>query len=145
MLDDALPFADDWRVVDFLQEGFGATLPPLRARLVAPGVAEALLPTGPASANPLGTVHGGYIAATAEQTLFLPLYLAGKVAQGGALTMDFTLQYMAAASPALPLLARVELLRETRRTAFVRGALSQDGQVMVAYTGTLRRFDKPAA
>ena len=35
--------------------------------------------------------------------------------------------------------------RLTSDTRFVRGALSQDGQLMVAYTGTLRRFDKPAA
>lgn len=125
--------------------GFDDGFAPLLVRASGPGRAEALIETGRRSCNVMRGLHGGFLAAMAEKTLFLPLFVAGRIGQGGVVTIDFSLQYLIGGDTEKPLLARVELLRETGRMAFVRGELTQDGEALVAYAGTLRKLPKKDA
>ena len=94
-------------------------------------------------ANMLGTLHGAFLGSIAEQTLFLPLYLHGRVARDGVVTVDLGVQYLASGEAGAPLDVHVEALRETGRMAFIRGELRQQGRIIVAFTGALRKV-RPA-
>lgn len=130
-----------WRPLDPEPgERFDHVLPTILARAGEPGKAYARIDTDVGSSNVFGGLHGGFLAAFAEQALFLPLYLHGRVSRGGVVTIDFALQYLTGGRVHGPFEARIEALRETGRLAFIRGELVQDDQVLVAFTGTLRKI-----
>lgn len=56
--------------------------------------------------------------------------------------IDFSLSFLASGDIATPIVARLELLRETGRMAFVRGTLWQGDVAITAYSGTVRKLDK---
>ena len=128
----------DWAAVPWAPGGFSDRLPTLYARLATPGRAEVRFATGDAVRNPTGAVNGGFLAAMAEQTLFLPAYLGGQTDQFDCVTVDFGVQFLALASTGEELTGEVELLKLTGRMAFVRGTFRQGAGVVVAYTGTIR-------
>lgn len=119
---------------------FDTIMPPMRIRLAAADMAEAVVEPSSRSMNAAGGMHGAYLAAVAEITLFVPLFLKGSCTRAGNVTVDFTLQYLAGGDATLPLHARIELLRETGRMGFVRGTLLQQGVAILAYSGTLRKL-----
>jgi acyl-coenzyme A thioesterase PaaI-like protein len=141
---DAITHADDgWRMLHAVDgEGYDNLLPSLLVRALPGGDAEALIETGVRTSNVAGGLHGGFLASAAEQTLFLPLFVRGIVQRGGTVTIDFNLQYVAGGEIGTPLIAQVRLLRETGRMAFVRGELLQNGALLVAYSGTLRKLPR---
>lgn len=142
---DAALAGEGWRRLSLGVGGaYDAFMQPVMVRACDDGVAEVLIPTGEATRNVVGRLHGGFIAAAAEQTMFLPLLAKGGIGSGGTVTVDFSLQYMGSGDATLPVLARVTLLRETGRMAFIRGEFLQGGEVIVAYAGTLRKI-RPAA
>ena len=121
-------------------DGFDALFQSFLVRPAGDASAEAQIDTGPRSRNLLGGLHGGFLSAMAEKTLFLPLFVHGRAATGGVVTVDFSLQYLTGGDVEKPMLAQVELLRETGRLAFVRGVLRQAESTLVAYSGTLRKL-----
>ncbi|MBS48990.1 MAG: hypothetical protein CMN60_15025 [Sphingobium sp.] len=142
-MDDATPIAvDGWRPLDRVAvTGFETALPPLDVRAV-PGGAEMRVQPHTGCANVMGSLHGGFLSAIAEQSLFLPLYLHGRCSRGDIVVIDFTLSFLASGDIATPIVARLELLRETGRMAFVRGTLWQGDVAITAYSGTVRKLDK---
>jgi len=130
-----------WSRLEFEEtDSFDAGFKAFLVRGLGEGHAEALIETGPRSRNVMGGLHGGFLSAVAEKTLFLPLFVLGRVATGGVVTVDYSLQYLSGGDVSTPLIADIELLRETRRLAFVRGVLRQAGARLVAYSGTLRKL-----
>jgi acyl-coenzyme A thioesterase PaaI-like protein len=132
-----------WQVLDAVPSGFDAVLGEFQVRRI-PGGAEARVHPGAKGMNVLGGLHGGFLAAVAEQCMFLPLYLNGKVGRGGAVTVAFNLQYIGPGLAEGPLEIRVELLKETGRMGFVRGDISQNDTVFLAFSGTLRKLSSGA-
>lgn len=133
---------DGWRPLDSIrQTGFENALPPLDVRPVPSG-AEMRAQPHAGCANVMGSLHGGFLSALAEQSLFLPLYLHGRCSRGGIVVIDFSLSFLASGDIAMPIVARLELLRETGRMAFVRGTLWQGDVAITAYSGTVRKLDK---
>lgn len=133
--------ATQWQVLPpGAAASFDSLLPDFRVRLASADIAEAIVDPSRSSANAAGGMHGAYLAAVAEKTLFLPLFLKGSCTRAGNVTVDFTLQYVAGGDPALPLDAQIELLRETGRLGFVRGLLRQQGTTILAYSGTVRKL-----
>ncbi|BEV00607.1 hypothetical protein [Novosphingobium olei] len=59
---------------------------------------------------------------------------------GGTLTVDFAMQYLAAAALGVPLEGEIACIRETGRLAFIRGTLRQDGEAVMGFTATLRKL-----
>ncbi|MBB4633862.1 PaaI family thioesterase [Sphingosinicella soli] len=125
-------------------KGFDAALPPLLVRPAGAGMAEARIELGVHSMNSAGWLHGGYLASMAEITLFLPLFLHGRVSSAGAMTVDFSVQFLTGGGNDVPLIASIELLKETGRMAFARGVMTQDGNRILAYSGTLRKLSVAA-
>ncbi|HEY6916563.1 MAG TPA: acyl-CoA thioesterase domain-containing protein, partial [Allosphingosinicella sp.] len=61
-----------------------------------------------------------------------------------AVTLDCQVQFIAPARLGLALDAAVELIKETRRLAFLRGLVEQDGITIAAFSGTLRKASERA-
>lgn len=138
------PGPDCWvdiKAADALR-GFDIRMGGFRIRKTAPGRAEACFATSEASTNAMGGLHGGYLAAIAEMSLYLPLYVNQAVVQDGVVTIDFTLQYLTGGMIGEPIISEVELLRETGRMGFVRGILRQGETALVGFTGTLRKLPR---
>jgi acyl-coenzyme A thioesterase PaaI-like protein len=141
--DDITHAQEGWRLLDPVEgDRYDSLLAPLLVRATEGGNAEALIVTGPRTRNAAGGLHGGFLASMAEQTLFLPLFVRDAVRRGGVVTIDFSLQYVAAGDTVTPLVAQVQLLHETGRLAFIRGELMQAGALLVAYSGTLRKLPR---
>ena len=132
---------EGWSVLDDPGgERFDHLLPSILVRANGPGRAQARVDTDVHATNVFGGLHGGFLAAIAEQTLFIPLYVHGRVSRGGVVTVDFSMQYLAGGRADTPLEADIRVMRETGRLAFIRGELSQAGEVIMTYAAVLRKL-----
>lgn len=100
-----------------------------RVRMV-PGVQHANLP---------GSVHGGVILALADVALFATLWVLSDGDNAGAVTLEVHSQFIGAGELDEPLDAVTEVLRETRRLAFLRGTVVQGDHLVASFTGTMRK------
>ncbi|WP_269620306.1 PaaI family thioesterase [Zhongshania sp. BJYM1] len=133
--------SSDWMAMSMPEgDSFDARLDPYQFRKVAAGKAEALFETNSGSQNGQNGLHGGFLAARAEQVLYLPLYVNRSVALGRVVIIDMNLQYVAGGTVGVPLLAEVELIQETGRMGFTRGLLKQEGRVLTSFTSTIRKL-----
>ncbi len=132
---------EGWRVMDAGVEraAFDVLLGEVLFRHMGPGRVQVRITPGAEAENVFGTLHGGYLAAVAEQTMFLPLYLDGRIARAGVLTIDFSLRYLAGGVMRAALEMELEVLHETGRLAFVRGTMRQKGEILLAYESTMRK------
>ncbi len=89
--------------------------------------------------NAGGTIHGGTSLGFADISMFAALYVLTGVDPIGATTIDLSMQFAGAGSPRRPLDSVVELLRETRRLAFLRGKMMQGERIISAFSGTARK------
>lgn len=93
----------------------------------------------PEHRNRAGALHGGFIAGFADHALFSGLVAMGHAAMSNAVTIDLSIQYMAAGKFGEPLRAEVELVAETGRLLFMRMLLTQGDGPVAAAAGTLRK------
>jgi acyl-coenzyme A thioesterase PaaI-like protein len=135
---------DGWRLLDEPGRAapFDQSLPQLEVRRLGPGVAAARVATSAGQTNGMGGLHGGYLAAVAEQSQCLPLYLDGRIDRDGCVTVDFSVKYVAGGVAGIPLDAEVTCLRETGRLGFISGLIRQNGELVLAFTGTLRKLPR---
>jgi uncharacterized protein (TIGR00369 family) len=113
---------------------FGAS----RVRVEAPDRARLRIDAHRGHQNIVGTVHGGFLMALADQALFICPTALGHNVLGG-VTVDTSCQFISAATIDAPLDAVVEVLRETGRMLFARGLIEQNGVIVMSFTGTLRK------
>jgi uncharacterized protein (TIGR00369 family) len=92
--------------------------------------------------NVLGKVHGGVSLALIDISLFACIRNVLDGDADGSVTLEITSQFIGAAETGAPLDAVTEVLKETRRLVFLRGLVEQDGALIAAFTGTVR---KPSA
>ena len=89
--------------------------------------------------NLLDAVHGGVTLALIDISLFAAIRLLLGGDAGGSVTLDLSTQFIGAGRIGQPLDALCEVLRETRRLVFLRGTIEQDGHLVAAYSGTVRK------
>lgn len=89
--------------------------------------------------NLLNAVHGGVTLALIDISLFAGMGLLTGGDAAGSVTLDLSTQFIGAGKVGQPLDAVVEILRETGRLMFVRGIVEQDGAMVAAYNGTIRK------
>jgi len=92
--------------------------------------------------NLLNAVHGAVTLALIDISLFAAVRLLLGGDAGGSVTLDLSTQFIGAGRIDEPLDALCEVLRETRRLVFLRGTVEQDGHLVAAFNGTVR---KPSA
>lgn len=93
-------------------------------------------------ANIPGSLHGGVTLALIDIALFASLYVLRQGDSVGAVTLEMNTQFIGSGELEEPLDAITEILRETRRLAFMRGTVEQNGNLIAAYSGMIR---KPSA
>lgn len=96
-------------------------------------------------ANGFEAVHGGFMMAVVDQSLFWTCHLLDRF-EGGAVTLDSTTHFMGSPKAGQPIDAVVDILKETGRLIFLRGMIEQDGAPVASFSGTLRKISrKPGA
>lgn len=89
--------------------------------------------------NLLDAVHGGVTLALIDISLFAAIRILLDGDAAGSVTLDLSTQFIGAGRIGQPLDALCEVLRETRRLVFLRGTVEQDGHLIAAYNGTVRK------
>jgi acyl-coenzyme A thioesterase PaaI-like protein len=118
---------------------FNATLGKLLVRAEGEGKARCRMFPGVAQSNLGNIVHGGAILTFIDMAMFAGGYAAG-ADLGPSVTLDLSAQFLSGAKLGLPLDATVELLRESKRMAMMRGLVEQGGTIVAAWSGTLRKL-----
>ena len=86
-----------------------------------------------------GMVHGGAILTFIDTAMFAGGRLAGISDITHSVTLDLNAQFLSPSLPGKPLDVVVELLRETKRLAFMRGTVEQEGEILVSWSGCMRK------
>ncbi len=89
--------------------------------------------------NIIGTVHGGATVALVDIALFATTHVVTSADAAGAVTLDIECRFIGAGELGKPLDAVTEVLRETGRMIFMRGLVEQDGVLIAAYSGSIRK------
>jgi len=120
-------------------ERYNATIGKLLVRADGPRHARCRMFPDVSHANLGNVVHGGAILTFIDMAFFAGGHMAG-MSDTNAVTLDCAAQFIGAGEIGVPLDAAVELLRETGRLAFFRGTVEQDGRIVAAFSGTLRKL-----
>jgi uncharacterized protein (TIGR00369 family) len=89
--------------------------------------------------NLMGNLHGGTILSLIDVGIFGCSRMFGLIEAGTAVTLDLSVQFLGAGKDDAPLDAVSELLKETRRLLFLRGVVEQNGELIAAFSGTIRK------
>ena len=89
--------------------------------------------------NLKGVLHGGTVLALIDVGLFACSRMLGIIEAGTAVTLDLSTQFIGAGLEGKPCDAVTELLKETRRLVFLRGVVEQEGELIAAFSGTIRK------
>jgi acyl-coenzyme A thioesterase PaaI-like protein len=89
-------------------------------------------------ANLVGTVHGGALLTFIDNALFIGPRFLGNGGMAG-VTVDLSTQFMGAADIVRPIDLTLEVMRETGRMLFMRGALEQEGDMVASFMGIVRK------
>lgn len=84
-------------------------------------------------------IHGAAVLALIDIGLFACSRMLGIIEAGTAVTLDLSTQFIGAGQPGVPCDAVTELLKETRRLVFLRGVVEQEGEIIAAFSGTIRK------
>jgi uncharacterized protein (TIGR00369 family) len=130
-----------WR--GHFQNRFSELLGPHYYRVNEAGVVEARMPTEEKHLNGLGFLHGGMLMAFIDQLLFAIARprLSPTV---GAVTLSCDTHFLGAGRHGIDLEGSGEILRETGKMLFIRGIVTQSGENVCAFTGTLRKVTRQA-
>ena len=117
---------------------YNSTIGKLLVRAEGPGKARCRMFPDTLQSNLGNVVHGGAILTFVDMALFAGGRLSGTdIAH--AVTLDLSCQFLSPAQLGQPLDTSVEVLRETKRLAFMRGLVEQEGTIVAAWSGTLRK------
>jgi len=120
---------------------FNATLGKLLVRGEGEGKARCRMFPDVAQSNLGEIVHGGAILTFIDMAMFAGGHAAG-ASLGPSVTLDLSAQFLSAARLGAPLDCLVELLRESKRLAVMRGLVEQEGGIVAAWSGTLRKLSR---
>jgi acyl-coenzyme A thioesterase PaaI-like protein len=120
---------------------FNATLGKLLVRAEGEGRARCRMFPDLAQSNLGNIVHGGAILTFIDMAMFAGGYMAG-ASLGPSVTLDLSAQFLSGAKLGLPLDCSVELLRESKRLAVMRGLVEQEGEIIASWSGTLRKLTR---
>jgi len=121
------------------QDRFNRTIGKLLVRTEGEGRASCRMFPEVGHANLGGIVHGGAILTFIDMAMFAGGYTAG-LDLGPSVTLDLSAQFLSGAKLGVPLDCSVEVLRESKRMAVMRGLVEQEGETVAAWSGALRKL-----
>jgi acyl-coenzyme A thioesterase 13 len=111
---------------------------PLCMRTEADGRQRAAFMPEQKHLNGGGVLHGGALMTFADFSLFA---LAHEVLKGQhAVTVTFNSELVGAGVLGAPVYAEGRVIRETKSMLFLQGTLEQNGQPIMAFSGTLKKI-----
>lgn len=122
---------------------FNAFLGPILTR-IEDGKALVRMTTERRHSNLADSTHGGALLGFMDAALFAAARTFGVLSAGGAVTLDLSAQFIGTSRIGEPIVAEVELLRETGRMLFMRGLVRQDDAVLASFSGTVRKSSPPS-
>jgi acyl-coenzyme A thioesterase PaaI-like protein len=128
-----------WDLPD--DDRYNASIGKLLVRGEGPGRARCRMFPRKRQSNLGDVAHGGAILTFIDMAMFAGGHAAG-ADLGPAVTQDLSCQFLAAAKLGIPLDTGVEVLRESKRLAVMRGLLEQDGETIASWSGTLRKLGR---
>jgi len=105
------------------------------------GAVECAMPAEDKHLNGLGYLHGGFLMAFIDQTLFA-IARPRLSASVGAVTLSCDTHFLGSGVAGKIIVGTGEILRETGKLLFIRGLLTQEGSSVCAFTGTLRKVTR---
>jgi uncharacterized protein (TIGR00369 family) len=93
--------------------------------------------------NLKGVLHGGTVLSLIDVGLFACSRMLGIIEAGTAVTLDLNTQFIGGGLEGVPCDAVSEVLKETRRLVFLRGIVEQEGELIAAFSGTIRKPSAP--
>ncbi|KAF0181278.1 MAG: thioesterase family protein [Alphaproteobacteria bacterium] len=88
-----------------------------------------------------GVIHGGALMSFADFALF---GLSHEALKGAfAVTVTFNAEFVGAGAPGAMVEAEGRVVKQTKSLVFVQGVLSQGGQPILAFSGTLKKIKAP--
>jgi uncharacterized protein (TIGR00369 family) len=120
------------------EDRFNATIGKLLVRPEGDGQARCRMFLAKAHSNLGNVAHGGAILTFVDMAMFAGGYAAGADI-AFSVTLDLSAQFLSPGRIGAPLDCTVELLRETKRLAFMRGLVVQEEESVAAWSGTLRK------
>jgi acyl-coenzyme A thioesterase PaaI-like protein len=128
---------DDWQLLDYRGTGtWPEAWPPVAWRFESPTVVQFRVTAGSAHRNNVGTVHGAFLAALAENSMQLPMETRAR----GSITISLAYDYPAPATLDQEISGEVRVVRETGRLVFVTIDLFQGAECVLHGTGVLRKL-----
>lgn len=118
---------------------YNATIGKLIVQRAGPARGRCRMFPAHAHSNLGDAVHGGAILTFIDMAFFAGGHVAG-MSDTDAVTLDCAAHFIGAGRLGPPLDAEVELIRETGRLVFMRGLVTQEGDTVASFTGTLRKL-----
>jgi uncharacterized protein (TIGR00369 family) len=118
---------------------FNAHYNPVLVREDGPGSATVRCFAGEQLTSASGYLHGGATAGFIDIALFAGARGCGLAREDLAVTLDLTIQYLAPGRSGQNLDAKIDLVRETKRIAFIRGLLEQEDGPVASFMATVRK------
>ncbi len=122
-------------------ERYNATIGKLLVRGEGPGRARCRMFPDRRQSNLGEAIHGGAILTFIDMTMFAGGYAAG-ADMGPSVTLDLSAHFLSAGRLGVPLDATLEVLRESKRLAVMRGLVEQEGVTVASWSGTLRKLSR---
>lgn len=133
------PDADGFRLLRAEEDRFHHVYGPVAVRAEG-GEARCRMMPGRRHTNPFGAIHGGFLTAFADLSLFLGPAILGRLALGPAVTLTLNTQFILPGRTGEPLDAVLAVTGETGRLLFVRGRMEQAADIIATFDGTLRKL-----
>lgn len=134
--DPDLPGWKRWALRDDTR--FNAFLGPIHTRREGDRVLVRMTPERRHS-NLADSTHGGALLGFMDAALFAAARTYGVLTAGAAVTLDLSAQFIGTSTIGKPIVAEMELLRETGRMIFMRGLVKQDEAILANFSGTVRK------
>ncbi len=119
---------------------FQSMLGHLLFRADADGRVRCRMDTERKHSNGMGYLHGGFIMSFVDMAMFTIIY--AQLETSSAVTLSCATDFLTAGVVGEPIEASGEILKETGKMLFVRGLVTQGGQNVASFTGTMRKVPR---
>jgi acyl-coenzyme A thioesterase PaaI-like protein len=132
--------ADGFTSYFFEGPGFHRIYGEVKARAEGERMARVRTQVGPEHANPIMTLHGGFLLAFLDEALFVGTVQLGLVTFAGSVTVSLSSNFVSGGVIDRPLDCVVEVSGETRRMLFLRGTMEQGNHTVLTFQATVRKL-----
>ncbi len=133
---------NEWALRDEDAHRFNTLFKPILTRVEPDGTTTVRYFPSARHSNISEYLHGGALLAFLDIALFAGARAQGILNAAAAVTADIQVQFVAPGDLALPVDAKVEIVRNTRSLIFLRGLVVQgeDGDAIASFTGVLKKI-----